>query len=182
MKRQQLKKKRLSGFSLAETLMAVLILLLVASVIAAGIPAAANAYTNAVDGANAQAILSTTVNALRNELSTAREVEINPPMQPAGIYYYSSRTGSKTRLYLDSNTIKIQDYIKFDSYTDVQSDPTTGAAVPPRDLVPVEKFSLSFSSPSLTSDLITFASVTVSRGGTNIAAVRPFSVRLLVST
>ena len=49
------------GFSLAETLMAVLILLMVTSVVATGIPAAANAYFKAVDASHAQVLLSTTM-------------------------------------------------------------------------------------------------------------------------
>ena len=54
-----LKLNNEDGFTLAETLMTVLIMLLVSSVIAAGIPAAAKAYRKAVDAANAQVLLST---------------------------------------------------------------------------------------------------------------------------
>ena len=60
------------GFSLAEVLMAVLILLMVSSVIAAGLPLAANAYRRSVDKANAQVLLSTAVTALRTELSSSQ--------------------------------------------------------------------------------------------------------------
>lgn len=174
-----------SGFSLAETLMAVLILLLVASVVAAGIPAAVNAYTKAVDAANAQTLLSTTVNALRSELSTAWGVEISPPGHTDEIYYYSSRTGSKTRLYIDStrNTIVIQDYIKYNSYTETQAGAT------PHDLVPDvmrkktkdsnEKFSIVFTIPSISSDIVSFASLEVKDGSRDVAKLEPFSVRLL---
>ena len=56
------------AFTLAETLITVLILLMVSAVVAGGIPAAANAYRKAVDAANAHVLLSTTVNALRSEL------------------------------------------------------------------------------------------------------------------
>lgn len=62
------------GFTLAETLMAVLILLMATSVVAAGLPAAANALQNAVDASHAQVLLSTTMIAIRDELSTAREI------------------------------------------------------------------------------------------------------------
>ena len=62
-------KKRLknqAGFSLAETLLAVLIMLLVSVIVANGIPVARNVYNNVIVGANAQVLLSTTVTALRN--------------------------------------------------------------------------------------------------------------------
>ena len=71
------KLKRESGFTLAETLMAVLILLMVSAVVATGIPAAANAYNKAVDAANAHVLLSTMVTALRDELGMAKEVEVD---------------------------------------------------------------------------------------------------------
>lgn len=64
------KLKGKSGFSLAETLLAVLILLLVSVIVANGIPMAKNVYNNVLIGSNAQLLLSTGVTALRNELST----------------------------------------------------------------------------------------------------------------
>ena len=57
--RQKLKSRL--GFTLAEMLMSVLILLMVSSVVAGGVPVAANAYYKVVDAANAQVLLSTTV-------------------------------------------------------------------------------------------------------------------------
>ena len=115
-----IKSKNRYGFSLAETLMAVLILLLVSSVIAAGIPAAVNAYTKAVDGANAHALLSTTVNALRSELSLA-DVQLSSDKK--SIIYISPRTEARTRMYigptdnLGINTIMIQDFLQSNSET-----------------------------------------------------------------
>ena len=46
-----------NGFSLAEMLVAVLILLMVSAVVAGGVPTASNAYSKAVDAANAQVLL-----------------------------------------------------------------------------------------------------------------------------
>lgn len=59
------------GFTLAELLITVLILLMVSSVVAAGIPVAANALGKVVDAAHGQTLLTTTYTALRDELSTA---------------------------------------------------------------------------------------------------------------
>lgn len=71
-------RKRLnsrSGFTLAELLMTVLILLLVSVIVAGGVPAAINVYHKAVDAANAQSLLSTGMTRLRDEFCTATEIE-----------------------------------------------------------------------------------------------------------
>ena len=63
------------GFSLGEMLAALLILLLVSGILAAGIPAAARAYNDTVDAANAQILLSTAMATLRDELGNASDVK-----------------------------------------------------------------------------------------------------------
>ncbi len=68
-------KKNKSGFSLAEMLIAVLILLMASAIVAGAIPAASSAYMKVVDTANAQVLLSTTMTVLRDELSTAADIE-----------------------------------------------------------------------------------------------------------
>lgn len=66
--------RRKAGFTIAEMLIAVLILLMVSAVLAAGVPVAVNAYNKVIDAANAQLLLSTTVTRMEEELSTAVEV------------------------------------------------------------------------------------------------------------
>ena len=63
------------GFSLGEMLAALLIMLLVSVILAAGIPAAARAYNDTVDAANAQILLSTAMATLRDELGNASDVK-----------------------------------------------------------------------------------------------------------
>ena len=75
MKMRMCKNNR-GGFTLAETLIAVLILLMVTGIVAAGIPAASNALNRAVDASHAQLLLSTTMTSLRNELGSARSIDI----------------------------------------------------------------------------------------------------------
>ena len=107
MKSIAIKLKRAAGFTLAETLMTVLILLMVSAVVAGGMPAAMNAYRKAVDAANAQLLLSTTVNALRDELSTAWDVEV----EGTTITYQSSDTGEESIISLgDDGKIMLQEY------------------------------------------------------------------------
>ena len=64
------------GYTLAEALLAVLILMMVSAVLAAGLPFAANALNKVVDTANAQILLSNTMARLRSELATSTEVTI----------------------------------------------------------------------------------------------------------
>ena len=61
------------GFTLVETLMALIILVIMTGIVAMGIPVAFETYTKAVDGSNAQVLLTTTTNELRNELSMAQD-------------------------------------------------------------------------------------------------------------
>lgn len=110
MKRKSKLKSR-SGFTLAETLLAILILLLVSSIVAQGIPVARNVYNRVVLGANAQVLLSTTVTALRDELGTAWDVTAGTDNK--SLTYFSADIGSRSKLWMDtdSQTIQIQEYV-----------------------------------------------------------------------
>lgn len=143
-----------SGFTLAEALMAVIIVLLVSSVIAAGMPVAGRAYAKAVDAANAQALLSTTVNALRGELSTAWGVELDGDT----IIYYSPKTGAKTSLTPGTNSIMLQDYIAYGG-TEGRTDPVELISNRARD----RKFSISYSNPTIEGNTISFENITVGK-------------------
>lgn len=120
MRRIKQKLNNSSAFTLAETLVAILILLMVSSVVAAGIPAAANAYKKVVRASNAEVLLSTTISALRNELGTARILE-----KPSGtnIKYYNATSGIASMIFVDDddNTIKYQQYIKTEFSTNEEN-------------------------------------------------------------
>ena len=112
------------GFTLAETLLAVLIMLLVSVIVATGMPAVTNAYNKVVLGANAKVMLSTAITALHDEIGTAWEVE-NPPISEtvdtpdtSKLTYFNASTGAKSELSLDTadhNAIQIQDYVSLSS-------------------------------------------------------------------
>ena len=104
--------KNCTGFSLGETLVAVAILVIIT---AASLPAAVHVYRNAVDAANAQVLLSTTVNALRDELSTAWDVKAVSAAKE--IVYKSSDIGSQSKIKLGTDdtstqTILLEEYSK----------------------------------------------------------------------
>ena len=96
-----MRRKLLSrrGFTLAELMMTVLILVMVTAVVASGVPLAANAYSRVVDTANAQVLLSTAMTALRGALSTARNVSMGNADEAGkclSVSYYSPDTGYTT--------------------------------------------------------------------------------------
>lgn len=91
----KIKGKAQSGFTLVEMLMTVLILSMVSAVVAGGLPMAVSAYTNVVNTANAESLLSTAMTRLRDELGTASHVT----REENGISYRRS-DGSAAKIYL----------------------------------------------------------------------------------
>lgn len=134
---EKMKRKLQSneGFTLAETLLAVLILLMVSTIVATGIPVAKNAYEKVVLASNAEVLLSTTISTLRNELGTAQNVEVQDP-QPgenakAGtiITYYNPTRGTSSKIYVDSDLGNKQE-IMFQRYYSIEGLSADYAPVP----------------------------------------------------
>ena len=115
------------GFSLAEMLVAVLILLMVSAVVAGGVPAASNAYSKAVDAANAQVLLSTAATALRDELGTAKNVSVSGKK----VRYYSADNGNYCELTVGGSeekpVILLTSYLG-EKVTNSASDASGGSA------------------------------------------------------
>ena len=82
-------KRSSAGFTLVETLMALVILVILTGVVAMAITPAFKSYTSAVDASNAQILLSTTTAELRSELGLAQA------QQPGsdGVLYYKTSEG-----------------------------------------------------------------------------------------
>ncbi len=68
------KGRLVSGFTLTEMLVTMLILTLASTLMAMGIPVAADTYQKTVKTANAQVALSTTIAVLKSELGMAQEI------------------------------------------------------------------------------------------------------------
>lgn len=99
------KKNARGGFTLAETLMAVLILLMVSGVVAAGIPTAANALNKVVEASNAQLLLSTAMTKLRTELGSAADVSAS-----GTTVTYMTPEGSQSVLTSETGGIFLREY------------------------------------------------------------------------
>ena len=176
------------GFTLTETLVAVLILVMIS---ASALPAALNAYRNAVDAANAQVLLSTTVNALRDELSLAWDVQVcsgdnstgswNFKDDPNGyILYKSSDTGSESKIYRENSVIMLQEYNDFSEkwYDQDTWDQSVVKKQEGRPLVSnamrrstgyADPMTVTFKEVSIADNCITFTDLLVERNGRTIA-------------
>ncbi len=116
------KLKNSGGYSLLELLAATLIMIMVSLILTTGIPAARDACSKVTVGANAQLLLSTTVNLLRNELGTSSDVSVNT--DNTVIEYTSAKTGTKAEIYLgseDGEGIMLQEYLTYDTDTETYS-------------------------------------------------------------
>lgn len=165
------------GFTLAETLMTVLILLMVSGVVAGGVPSAVQAYAKAVEAANAHVALSTTVNALRRELSTAWSVTCTEGSNE--VRYFNSATGAQTRLYKDGNLIKVQDFLNYsgtETEKNIDHDLVSETAV-------TKKLEVTYGSVSLKDDdVVHFTGLTVkTKTGTVIETIDDLYIRVLTN-
>lgn len=98
-----------AGFTLAETLLAVLILLLVSGIVATGVPVARNVYEKVVLTANANVMLSTAVDTLRSEIGTAWKVRV---VDDKTVVFFSARTGWQSQIKVGGNApIMITEYV-----------------------------------------------------------------------
>ena len=148
------------GFSLAETLVALLIVLLAASVVAAGMPAARDAYYKVQESANAQVFLSTTLTALRKELSTATNIQVDSDKK---LLKYDNPVTGESVISFDKGRFTIRTYLDLDSSVGNEARP----------LVPdsVKTGSLMITTPSSTDPpTITFDK------GTNSFTITKFAI------
>ena len=169
------------GFTLAETLLAVLILLMVSSIVAAGIPSARRAYEKVVLASNAEVLLSTTVSMLRNELGTAMDVKANG----SEITYYNTARGATSKISLekvlatspDTETTIVLfryfgDYVK---NSDAEKVAMSSSSSRDKDLY------VTYTSVVCQNGIITFSGVSVNQvsGNRNLASLANLSIRLI---
>lgn len=175
MKKILQKRLNKSGFTLAETLVTVLILLMVSAVVAGGVPAAANVYMKAVDAANAHVLLSTTVNSLRSELVSAREVENKGTNT---IIYYNAMRGSHSMIKVENGVIQLQEYVADEMATGAMT--TEGRSLVSNAATVRGKLSVTCTGIRYEDGIVTVSGLNVSRNDTVIAQIPESGLQIRV--
>ena len=172
------------GFTLAETLLAVLILLMVTAIVATGIPVAKNAYEKVVLASNAEVLLSTTISSLRNELGTAQNVKTQTSESgeeaDSVITYYNAARGASSKLFVEETdkVIMLQRYFSEEGLSaDYDAAPLVSSKTSTQDLY------VTYSSVSYDNDngIVTFSGLSVNRtsGAEGLASRDNLSIRVI---
>ena len=189
MKNMRKVHKNCTGLPLGETLVAVAILVIIT---AASLPAAVHVYRNAVDAANAQVLLSTTVNALRDELSTAWDVKADSTAKE--IIYKSSDIGSQSKIKLgkddtSTDTILLEEYSKPEGAGWLDDKVKTGISRPlvSREMRRTTRdgsayMTVVYTDVSYQNGYVTFSGLQVQRDGTAIAEMPETGLLIRVMT
>ena len=187
----QIKGKNQSGFTLVEMLMTVLILSMVSAVVAGGLPMAVNAYTNVVNTANAESLLSTAMTRLRDELGTASHVTL----EENGISYRRS-DGSAAQICLgvlnetgdhtnegesddrgertdDQPRMLIQEYIGIANLPEDLKNPRVFAEMSNENLY------VNYSGLSYKDGILSFTGLVVEKDGNALTKPQDFKIRVL---
>ncbi len=161
-----------SGFTLAETLLVVLILLLVTVIVVTGIPAAKGAYERVVNSANAEVLLTTTAVRLRDELGMATDVVVS---LDGSAVTYTNAAGTPSRIYLDDGAegIRQQEYVGM-SDAAAYDHRLISAAASNKNLYVVYETAIEYSK-----GVITFKNRAVMNGGNTLAGLETLQIRVL---
>ena len=171
------------AFTLAETLLAVLILLMVSTIVATGIPVARNAYEKVVLASNAEVLLSTTISTLRNELGTAQTIETPEPASEGSakpgtvITYYNAARGAFSKIYVDTDEkIMLQRYFSKDGL-----GATNDAVQMISSKTSTADLYVTYGSATYSNGIITFSNLSVNRenGTTGLASRPTLSIRVI---
>jgi len=162
------------GFSIAEMLIVVLILLMVSGVVAGGMPVAARAYKTVVDSSNAQLLLSTTVTTLREELGEASDVVCD---SSARKFTYTNTTGGASEIEFKTDGV----YITSANVNAGNSRPLVSnkaAAGMIFGFAPGEETPVSYNS---TTGIVTLKSIVITRGGetTPLASLDSLNIKVI---
>ena len=169
------------AFTLAETLLAILILLMVSAIVAAGIPVAKNAYEKVVLSSNAEVLLSTTISTLRNELGTAMDVSTSVDSETYTITYFNSARGSSSKISMKTGEtdIQFQRYYSADGLSK-GSDPENLIS----EKTATNNLHVTFSKVEydLSTGVIKFTNLAVKRNDTVLASRDTLSIRVITHT
>ena len=155
------------GFTLAETLMVLLIVSLVSIIVAGALPTAIKVYKGIMDYSNAQVLLSSAITKLRDELSTATEIEVLGEE-----ISYKSSIGAKNRIYLTEDGVYIQEYL------DISNDKLLNHSLI-SDKALDSKYRIMYDIKDYESGVFSFSSVSVYLKENKIAELKNIEIRIV---
>lgn len=174
-------RRNRAGFSLAETLIVILILLMVSAIVGAAIPTASTVYKKTVDTANAQLLLSTTMTVLRDELNAAKNISVSS--DKTEITFISGITGNKSIIKCSPQKgLEITVYAS--DQNNAQLKPETRLLVSEKASTSGMILTCSFSSSSLDKGMIVVEGIAVQKSGYSkaLAERESYTIRLISST
>lgn len=177
-----------AGFTLTELLATIAILVILGGAINAILPLAQRSYSSVMDNGNAEALLTTTADRLRDELSMATEILIEEPStaeKAAGatnqISYLSGKTGSVARIangkdlgasYASLGIVR-QFYTPYAG--EGETDPDPQALVPSLASIGMQT---SYGNVTCTTDgIIEFSDIKVTKDGKTLTSLDSLKVR-----
>lgn len=183
--------KSTKAFTIAEALIATIIMLLVTVIMVTGIPAAIRAYDNVVIAANSEVLLSTTMSALRNELCTAKDVKVNGTK--TAISYYNVGFGTQSEISRaesgdgsseSAGTIMYRRYAQDTVIDDAYSETGQAKRLISKAASDKEKdLYITFKNVDYNDGIVTFTDLIVKKDGNDTPASRDsYSIRVLCET
>ena len=171
-------KNNKKGFTLAEMLITIMIMLMVSAIVAAGVPTAKNAYDKTVIYANAQVLLSTAFSAIRNEMGASQDILVKDATgseseEGISIEYKNRKTETLSRILKGEKGIQLQRHISTDLIKNKESEA--------EDLVADHDLYVTYDTVSYTDGVICFNNLEVrKKSDDRVMAKRDrFSVRIL---
>ncbi len=168
MRRIKNKLRSRGGFTLAEMLTAVLIMLLLTAIVAGGLPVAQKVYIDVTDAANAQVLLSTTITELTDELASSRAVVVG-----AGnvLQKFESGLGLWSEVSSETNGITLVEYSGIPgSLGSSRSTLLVTAKAATKNLVS------SFDSITFSGGVFTVTNLRVQKDGSDLASLAEFKI------
>lgn len=166
-----------------EMLLAMLILTMATSVLAGGLPVAVDAYRKVVDYANAQALLTTTMTRLRDELGTGRDIKIQDGVKTIEyintygnrlcVYSVQDDDSEEKGLFLEYTIPRPAEDPGGEASTEIIQFPLVSNGTAPKNL------HADYDSVNYTDGVLTINNLHVMKSAETLASVNEFKIRVL---
>lgn len=165
--------RKKAGFTLAETLLAMMLLLIASALLATGIPVAFNAYKKVTLTAEANVLISTTMTELRDKLAFSENISVDDSKK---IITFTSNNGRDYSLKFDAtvNGLYVNDLTENDYNPESGGTYISDSHLLVSDEAAAKDLCVDYASVEKDGDVLIFSNLGVYRkSDTNHAAVKP---------